>query len=268
MSTISFIATVIKIDYRREPKVSEYLASEKWREVYNYNGMMSLVYSKICASSYWLLAVRISRRGWCLESNGPSCFRTPPEEPWLDPCEPVTETTLVLFIRFMHERRVRASPIGNWEKQPVAALIKVSGLSSAPAKRCLVKSGNVWHVWFRAVWTEAAESPLSHQSNPPEGGSVSNRTHRYEVKPINKRLFVPEKPTQTGSTPFCLELHIVGLNEMQTVPDVLKHSGRSLSVDSVLQPKSIRNSDYQREMHSMPVKIRCKGRIVQSSWSH
>lgn len=38
MSTISFIATVIKIDYRRVPKVSEYLASEKWRQVYNYNG--------------------------------------------------------------------------------------------------------------------------------------------------------------------------------------------------------------------------------------
>lgn len=29
---------------------------------------------------------------------------------------------------------------------------------------CLIKSGNLWHVWFRAVWTETAESLLSHQS--------------------------------------------------------------------------------------------------------
>lgn len=52
MSAVSFIATVIKTDYRREAKVFEYLASEKWRKVYNNLGMMSLVYSKITASLY------------------------------------------------------------------------------------------------------------------------------------------------------------------------------------------------------------------------
>lgn len=129
------MATVIKIDYRREPKVLEYLASEKWREVYNYIGMMSLVCSKICASSYWLLAVRISRWGWCLEQNEPSCFGTPPVEPWLDPCEPVTQNTLVIFIHKLWPACESVSdPDCDSEKQPVAALIKVIGLSSAPAK--------------------------------------------------------------------------------------------------------------------------------------
>lgn len=203
---------------------------------------MSLVYSKICASSYWLLAVRISRRGWCLEQNGPSCFGTPQRSLDLTPVN-LWQRTHWSFSSVHYtssDRRVRASQIliGIREKQPVAALIKVIGLPSAPAKRCLVKSGNLWHVWFRAVWTETAESPLSHQSNPPEGSSFSNRTHRYEVKPINKRLFVSEmtSTTQRGSRPNRLELHILGHNEIH-VRDLVQHTGWSLSVDLVLQPK-------------------------------
>lgn len=65
--------------------------------------------------------------------------------------------------------------------------------------------------------------------------------------------------TQRGSRLYGLELHTLGLNEIQTVPDLVKHTGRSMSVDLVLQPKSIRSSDYQREMHSMPGKVRKGG---------
>lgn len=52
---------------------------------------------------------------------------------------------------------------------------------------CLVKSGNLWQVWFRGVWTETAEAPLSNPSNQTESSYFSNLTCITEVwgKPIN-----------------------------------------------------------------------------------
>lgn len=183
------------MDYRREPRVFEYLASEKWTKVYNNLGMMSLVYSKITASLYWLLAVEISWRGWCFKQNGPSCFGTPPEEPWLDPCEPVTENTLVIFIHLyplcspmvsytgsdlwwscplkiptLHPYLLKTRLTGVWELLIwVTCSCAHKSSLSRPLQRRLIKSGNLWHA-------EAAEAPLSNQSNLPEGSDFSNWT--------------------------------------------------------------------------------------------
>lgn len=58
------------------------------------------------------------------------------------------------------------------------------------------------------------------------------------------------------------EFHVLGRNEIQATLALVQHAGQSDwdDEDLVLLPKSIKSSDYQQEMHSMPAKIRWKSK--------
>ena len=60
----------------------------------------------------------------------------------------------------------------------------------------LVKSGNLWQVWFRAVCIETAEAPLSNPSNQSESSYFSKLTCIIEV--WRETYKYPTSPTHPG----------------------------------------------------------------------